>query len=87
MPQIFKEEDLLTAVIIKSNTTTNQTAITVNTTASTGNSSSVAKLTTSVTCSVPVYNSSGKSAQDHVVDFITGQVGHFATWLYHHKVL
>ena len=83
VPQIFKEEKLLTAVApANTSSTTNQTVSSVNSTLnsvnSTGNSSSVATLTATATCTVPVYNSSQKTTQDHVVDFITGQVGHMA---------
>ena len=80
MPQIFKEEKLLTAVNSVTNVSkTNQTSV-LNTNVSPGNvssnTSSYQKITSTTTCSVPVYNSSTKGVQDHVVDFITGQVIH-----------
>jgi len=77
VPQIFKEEKLLTAVNSVTNVSkTNQTSV-LNTNVSPGNvssnTSSYQKITSTTTCSVPVYNSSTKGVQDHVVDFITGQ--------------
>ena len=74
IPQIFKEEKLLNAA---KNSGANQTTV-LNATVSpvnvTGNSSSSGASKANAQCTVPVYNSSNKNAQDHIVDFITGQV-------------
>ena len=78
MPQIFKEEKLLAAVnSVTNGNKTNQTSAgnsNVNQVNVSSNASSFQRITATTTCSVPVYNSSTKGVQDHVVDFITGQV-------------
>lgn len=81
IPQIFKEEQILSAVknADRSNST-NQTSY-LNATMSplnvTGNHSRSGASTASFQCTVPVYDSSKKGPEDHIVDFITGQVSIF----------
>eukprot|EP00795_Rhopilema_esculentum_P009085 gene9085-16739_t len=65
VPQILKEGNTLK----ESNETVSTTSPNVTLPS---NGSSFSPLTGG-TCSVPLYNSSGKSVQDHIVDFITGQ--------------
>ena len=67
VPQILKEGNTLKE--------SNETVLTTSPNVSSPSNGSSFSPLTGGTCSVQSYNSSGKSVQDHIVDFITGQVG------------